>query len=141
MPLLSEVEAQYPDRQLEILLRPAAVSGNHSGSILPQQYDHDGHSFGTAKNDCPALLYRLMLLIYRYIFVLLDASLFLSPTSQNARWSWGHLSKSFGGMVQALFIRAMKRSRNTSMTPWKPDATTAKSECWRRIMKSADEIS
>ena len=55
-----------------------------------------------------------MLLIYRYIFVLLDVAYFIS-TSQNARLGHKDLRtsiKSFGGMVQALFIRAMKRSRN-----------------------------
>ena len=66
------------------------------------------------KMHCPALLTELMLLIYRYIFVLLDIAYFIS-TSQNARLGHKDLRtsiKSFGGMVQALFIRAMKRSRN-----------------------------
>lgn len=66
------------------------------------------------KMHCPALLLELMLLIYRYIFVLLDVAYYIS-TSQNARLGHKDLRtsiKSFGGMVQALFIRAMKRSRN-----------------------------
>ena len=66
------------------------------------------------KLHVPALMVELMLLIYRYIFVLLDVAYYIS-TSQNARL--GHKDfktsmKSFAAMVQALFIRAMKRSRN-----------------------------
>ncbi len=63
---------------------------------------------------CPALMAELMLLIYRYIFVLLDVAYYIS-TSQNARLGHKDLRTSlhsFAGLVQALFIRAMKRSRN-----------------------------
>ena len=62
----------------------------------------------------PALMVELMLLIYRYIFVLLDVAYYIS-TSQNSRLGHKDLRtsvRSFGAMVQALFIRAMKRSRN-----------------------------
>lgn len=63
---------------------------------------------------CPALLVELMLLIYRYIFVLLDVAYYIL-TSQNSRLGHKDLKTSihsFGGLVQALFIRAMKRSRS-----------------------------
>ena len=63
---------------------------------------------------CPALLTELMLLIYRYIFVLLDVAYYIS-TSQNSRLGHKDLRTSihsFAGLVQALFIRAMKRSRS-----------------------------
>ena len=66
------------------------------------------------KLHVPALLVELMLLIYRYIFVLLDVAYYIS-TSQNARLGYRDFKtsiKSFSAMVQALFIRAMKRSRN-----------------------------
>ncbi|MGF6377075.1 cobalt/nickel transport system permease protein [Clostridiales Family XIII bacterium PM5-7] len=66
------------------------------------------------KLHVPALLVELMLLIYRYIFVLLDISYYIS-TAQHARLGYKDAKTSltsFGGMVQALFIRAMKRSRN-----------------------------
>lgn len=66
------------------------------------------------KLHCPALIVELMLLIYRFIFVLLDVAYFIS-TSQNARLGHKDLRtslKSFAGMAQALFVRAMKRSRN-----------------------------
>lgn len=64
------------------------------------------------KLKCPALIVELMLLIYRYIFVLLDIAYYIS-TSQKSRL--GHKDfktsiKSFGAMVSVLFIRAMKRS-------------------------------
>lgn len=64
------------------------------------------------KLHCPALVVELMMLIYRFIFVLLDIAYYIS-TAQDARL--GHKNyrtsmKSFSGMVQALFIRAMKRS-------------------------------
>ena len=67
-----------------------------------------------SKLHVPALMIELMLLIYRYIFVLLDVAYYIS-TSQSARL--GHKDfktsiKSFASMVQALFIRSMKRSRN-----------------------------
>ena len=55
-----------------------------------------------------------MLLIYRYIFVLLDVAYYIS-TSQNSRLGHKDLRTSihsFAGLVQALFIRAMKRSRS-----------------------------
>lgn len=61
---------------------------------------------------CPALLSELMLLIYRYIFVLLDTAYYIS-VAQNARL--GNVSlrarvKSFTSLVQTLFIRSIKRS-------------------------------
>lgn len=65
------------------------------------------------KLHVPGLVVELMLLIYRYIFVLLDVAYYIS-TSQNARLGHKDLRtsiKSFGGMVQAMFVRAMKRSR------------------------------
>ncbi|MEF9922256.1 MAG: cobalt ECF transporter T component CbiQ [Anaerovoracaceae bacterium] len=64
------------------------------------------------KIHCPQLLVELMLLIYRFIFVLLDIAYYIT-TSQKARL--GHKDyktsmKSFGAMASVLFIRAMKRS-------------------------------
>ncbi|WP_425756616.1 cobalt ECF transporter T component CbiQ [Ihubacter sp. rT4E-8] len=61
----------------------------------------------------PPLIVELMLLIYRYIFVLLDVAYYIT-TSQSARLGYRNLSasyRSFAAMVQALFVRAMKRSR------------------------------
>lgn len=66
------------------------------------------------KLKVPPLMVELMLLIYRYIFVLLDAAYYIS-TAQAARLGHKNLRtslKSFGAMVQTLFIRAMKRSSN-----------------------------
>lgn len=62
---------------------------------------------------CPKLLSELMLMIYRFIFVLLDSAYFIS-SSQHARLgyrTYRQSVKSFGGMVQAVFIQSMKRSR------------------------------
>ncbi|MDO4273166.1 MAG: cobalt ECF transporter T component CbiQ [Eubacteriales bacterium] len=61
---------------------------------------------------CPRLIIELMLLIYRFIFVLLEISSAIS-TSQKSRL--GNINyktslKSFGALASALFIRAMKKS-------------------------------
>lgn len=61
---------------------------------------------------CPALLSELMLLIYRYIFVLLDTAYYIT-VAQNARLGNVNLKarvKSFTALVQTLFIRSIKRS-------------------------------
>lgn len=66
------------------------------------------------KLHVPALMVELMLLIYRYLFVLLDVAYYIS-TSQNARLGHKDMKtsiRSFSALAQALFIRAMKRSRN-----------------------------
>lgn len=61
---------------------------------------------------CPAILSELMLLIYRYIFVLLDTAYYIS-VAQNARLGNVNMRarvKSFTSLVQTLFIRSIKRS-------------------------------
>lgn len=61
---------------------------------------------------CPRILIELMLLIYRYIFVLLDTASAIT-TAQHSRLgnrNYRTSLKSFGNMVSVLFIRAMKRS-------------------------------
>lgn len=64
------------------------------------------------KLHCPDLLVELMLLIYRYIFLLLDISFCIS-LSQDSRLGNRDLKtsmRSFGAMVSVLLIRAMARS-------------------------------
>lgn len=64
------------------------------------------------KIHCPDMIIELMLLIYRFIFVLLDISSAIS-TSQDARLGNKDLRtsyQSFGKMISVLFIRAMKKS-------------------------------
>jgi cobalt ABC transporter, permease protein CbiQ len=65
------------------------------------------------KLHIPELMIELMVLIYRYIFVLLDIAYSIS-TAQDARLGnrdYKTSMKSFGSMVQVLFIRSMKRAR------------------------------
>lgn len=68
---------------------------------------------GTFKKlHCPQLLSELMLLIYRFIFVLLDTASAIM-TSQKARLGYENTKtslQSFGQMAAALFIRAWARS-------------------------------
>lgn len=64
------------------------------------------------KLHCPQIMIELMLLIYRFIFVLQEIA-FAITTSQNSRL--GNINyktslKSFGAMISALFLRAMKKS-------------------------------
>ncbi|MDD3279012.1 MAG: cobalt ECF transporter T component CbiQ [Lachnospiraceae bacterium] len=64
------------------------------------------------KLKCPSLIVELMLLIYRFIFVLLEIASSIT-TSQNSRLgnrSFKTSCQSFGGLGSALFIRAMKKS-------------------------------
>lgn len=64
------------------------------------------------KLHCPKLLMELMLLIYRFIFVLLDTASALS-TSQNCRLGnrdYKTSLKSFGMLGSVLMIRAVERS-------------------------------
>ncbi len=61
---------------------------------------------------CPRLILELMLLIYRFIFVLFEISSAIR-TAQNSRLgnrSYRISMKSFSALVSALFIRAMKKS-------------------------------
>lgn len=61
---------------------------------------------------CPRLVLELMLLIYRYIFVLFDIASAIS-TAQDSRLgnrNYKTSMKSFGAMISALFVRAMKKS-------------------------------
>lgn len=65
-----------------------------------------------ARCHCPAILVELMLLIYRFIFVLLDIASSIS-TAQDARLGKKDLKtalRSFGMLGTALFVRAMKKS-------------------------------
>ena len=64
------------------------------------------------KLKCPKLLIELMLLIYRYIFILLDCAHAIS-VSQKARlgnMTFRQSLHSFGQLVSALFVRAVRRS-------------------------------
>lgn len=61
---------------------------------------------------CPVIMIELMLLIYRFIFVLLDTASAIM-VSQHARLGYKDFKtsvRSFGTMGAALFIRAMKKS-------------------------------
>jgi cobalt/nickel transport system permease protein len=64
------------------------------------------------KLKCPSILIELMLLIYRFIFVLTAIASAIT-TSQNSRLGnkdFKTSCKSFGALGSALFIRAMKKS-------------------------------
>ncbi|MCU6763335.1 Energy-coupling factor transporter transmembrane protein CbiQ [uncultured Roseburia sp.] len=65
-----------------------------------------------SKLHCPAMISELMLLIYRFIFVLLEAavSIMISQKSRLGYKDYKTSLKSFGSMISVLFIRAMKRS-------------------------------
>lgn len=63
---------------------------------------------------CPEMLLELMLLIYRFIFVLLDISSSIS-TSQDSRLGnkdYKTSLKCFGSLASVLLIRAMKKSNS-----------------------------
>ena len=64
------------------------------------------------KLKCPKLLIELMLLIYRYIFVLLDCahSISIAQKSRLGNISFRQSLRSFGQLVSALFIQAVRRS-------------------------------
>ena len=61
---------------------------------------------------CPSLLMELMLLIYRFIFVLLVCAHSIA-LSQHSRLGYGGYKtslRSFGMLVSGLFVRSVKRS-------------------------------
>lgn len=61
---------------------------------------------------CPSLLTELMMLIYRFIFILLETASAVI-TAQKSRLGYGSLRskiRCFGTMGSALFIRSLKRS-------------------------------
>lgn len=64
------------------------------------------------KLKCPKLLIELMLLIYRYIFVLLDCAhaISISQKSRLGNVSFRQSMRSFGQLASALFVRAVNRS-------------------------------
>lgn len=64
------------------------------------------------KVRCPALLIELMLLIYRFIFVLAEISsaISLSQKSRLGNVNYRTSLKSFSALASALFIRAIKKS-------------------------------
>ena len=64
------------------------------------------------KLHCPDMICELMLLIYRFIFVLLEvaANILLSQKSRLGNKDYRTALKSFSTMISTLFIRAMKRS-------------------------------
>lgn len=64
------------------------------------------------KLKCPKLLIELMLLIYRYIFVLLDCAhaISISQKSRLGNISFRQSLKSFGLLASALLVRAVNRS-------------------------------
>ena len=62
----------------------------------------------------PKIFVELMMLIYRFIFILLNVALNIT-TSQKSRLGYRNYRtsiKSFAGMLSALFINSMKRSNN-----------------------------
>lgn len=64
------------------------------------------------KVKCPSLVMELMLLIYRFIFVLLDCAHSIA-LSQHSRLGYGDYKtslRSFGMLVSSLFVRSVKRS-------------------------------
>lgn len=66
------------------------------------------------KLHCPELLTELMLLIYRYIFILTDTASAIR-TSQNCRLGYKDYRtslRSFGELCAVLFVRALKRSND-----------------------------
>lgn len=66
------------------------------------------------KIHCPELLIELMLLIYRYIFVLADTASAIR-TAQNCRLGYKDYRtslRSFGELCAVLFVRALKRSND-----------------------------
>ncbi len=65
------------------------------------------------KLHVPKIMCELMLLIYRFIFVLLDVA-YNIKTSQRARLGYGSYReglRDFSTLIQALFVRAMTKSR------------------------------
>ena len=64
------------------------------------------------KLHCPKLILELMLLIYRFIFVLFEVShaIRVSQNSRLGNRDYRTSMKSFSAMASALFIRAMKKS-------------------------------
>lgn len=64
------------------------------------------------KLHCPEMMIELMLLIYRYIFVLMEtaSAIMVSQKSRLGNKSFRISLKSFGQMGAGLFIRALKRS-------------------------------
>lgn len=64
------------------------------------------------KLRCPKLLIELMMLIYRFIFVLLDCAheISISQKSRLGNIDYRTSLKSFGMLISALFVRAVKRS-------------------------------
>lgn len=64
------------------------------------------------KMHCPVVIIELMLLIYRFIFVLLDtaSAITVSQHSRLGNKDFRTSVKSFGALGSALFIRAMKKS-------------------------------
>lgn len=65
-----------------------------------------------ARLHCPAILVELMMLIYRFIFVLMDvaSNITISQQSRLGNKDFKTSLSSFGKMAAVLFIRAMKRS-------------------------------
>ena len=61
---------------------------------------------------CPKLILELMLLIYRFIFVLFEVAhaIRVSQNSRLGNRNYRTSMKSFGAMASALLIRAMKKS-------------------------------
>lgn len=66
------------------------------------------------KIHCPGLLIELMLLIYRYIFILSDTAAAIR-TAQNCRLGYKDYRtslRSFGELCAVIFVRALKRSND-----------------------------
>ncbi len=67
---------------------------------------------------CPALLTELLLLMYRFIFVLLQtaAELWIARESRNGHRSWKIAWGSLGRLISQLFLTTFERYRQLSLT-------------------------
>lgn len=65
------------------------------------------------KLHCPKLMIELMLLIYRYIFVLLETASAISIAQKSRLGNRNYITslKSFAALLSVVFIRSVKRSR------------------------------
>ena len=89
-----------------------------------------------AKLHLPPLVIELMMLVYRFIFVLLEtaSAIMVSQESRLGNRTFGSGIRAFGGMTASLFILALRKS-GRSMTRWNPDAMTGESACFRRKIR------
>ena len=85
------------------------------------------------KLHVPALLIELMLLIYRFIFVLLETASAIT-TAQKSRLETGITGQRCGpsAVWAAPFLSRLSEERTPCMTQWSPGAMTELSGCFQR---------